>query len=87
MKPTADNPFPPYPGAKVALADYVAPDVDIHASLTFIERARLKAEAARVRIHQVMVTLSTDAHGKPREPSFNEREAIEGLQSVLDLLR
>jgi hypothetical protein len=88
MKPAADNQFPPWSGAKVELASYATIEApDIAAALACIAQARISINVACARIEQAMTSLSTDAHGEPREPSLNEREALEDLRCALELLR
>jgi len=84
------NPFPPWPQARVDLASYAAPGTPERAAAdaAALREQRLldKMARARARLQQVMNCLSSDAYGTPREPSLEEREALEDLRQVLEEL-
>jgi len=110
MKPRtcADNQMPPWPGAKVDPASYMAPGqpTDAERDALYRELSQKLAEVgatalairderdalrdkmarARARVQQVMTCLTTDAYGTSREPSREEREALEDLRQVLEEL-
>lgn len=82
MKPraAADNPMPPWPQAKVELASYTAIPGE---PVTPREKQLLDKLAVIYGLAQQAITyLTTDAYGTPREPSQNEREAIEVVHRI-----
>jgi hypothetical protein len=92
-RPDADNRMPPWLQAKVDPASYmtvphVTSDNVVAAALRELEERLLnKIRAAAEIADQAIVYLTTDAYGTPREPSQNEREAIECLHRIQQELR
>lgn len=79
MNPRPADQFPPWPQAKVDPASYTTVPGKPEGKPTDIP-------AARALIEQAMEHLSRDGLGEPREPSTNEREALEILGRALGFL-